>query len=565
MRKAIVILLICILLVFSASALISCKKTPEDTPKPLVLFLGDSIAEGVAGPVPLTERESYAYYGIIGNINGYEYYDRGVSGATTGTLSRYVMREDDGIDLVETLITTADVIHISIIGNDLLNTDHSSMMLNAADGDVSAVLATKARAKANIGKTLDRIRSLNPNATIILQTLYNPANENSPLFPWRARTGLAARGYSSADYHDLLGDLIRIMNDVFYELLEERTVTAEDGTSTLPFELIDVYAEIEKVYTTDKERYDTLFCEDGIHPCNEGHAIIAELIQKKLETLGLSGKNTLEKYKNIRLAQLDRLYGKKLNTTPIRMAIRAAEDMRTVTRTYFDGTKGVIADAKLTLNYEGEHFAETTDFKFTEVTVSDVNILAFIDQSQSYITFRADGSVEARMTVNELSMAAGKLAIAEMAPMNLTDDYRLRLIDPYIHNLFPQADKSDLLSIIEGFEQGYGIYFEGIDYESESAQTILSTYAETGKFILQDYRFLGKQLSIVYRGQYRLDTMTSRKTGEKYTTIYLNAGIDKSESYVRFAYSEDEYGEKKVRLLIDVAEAIFEAHNVNND
>ena len=551
-------------------SLSACEDTPIEVPasespaevksKPLVLFLGDSIAEGVAGPTPLTERESYAYYGIIGNINDYEYYDRGVSGATTGTFSRYIMREDDGIDMVETLIATADVIHISIIGNDLLNTDHSTMMLNAADGDLTYVLNTKARAKANITTALGRIRELNPDATVIMQTLYNPANENSPLFPRRARAGLAARGYTSANYHDLLGNLIRMMNEVFYELLEEMTVTAEDGTKTAPFELIDVYGEIEKVYNEDKPRYDTLFCEDGIHPFNEGHAIIAELLQKKLEELGLSGENTLAKYKDIRLTQLDRLYAEKTDVAPIRAEIAAATDMRAVTEAYFDGTKGIVADAKLTLNYEGEHFAETTEYRFTEVTVMDMDILAAIDQTKSSIVFRADGSVEARMTVNELTMYVIKLAISREKP-NLTDDYQLRMIDPYIHNLFPQADLRDLMSIIKGFEDGYGITFEGIDYESESAETILSTYRETGKILLQDYDFLGKELTIVYRGQYRLDTMTSRKTGETYTAVYLNAGIDKSESYVRFTYSEDENGEKSVRLLIDVAEAVIEAHS----
>jgi len=234
--------------------------------------------------------------------------------------------------------------------------------------------------------------------------------------------------------------------------------------------------------------------------------------------------------------------------------------MRAVTRAYFDGTRTVVADAELTLNYEGEHFAETTEYTFTEIKVMGIDIIPFVDKDKSSIVFRTDGSVEARMTLSKLAVSAAKAAIENAAPLNLSDDYQLKQIDPYIHNLFPQADKRDLMSIINGFEKGYGITFEGIDFECESAQTILSTYRETGKIILQNYDFLSGQIAIVYRGQYRLQTMSSRLNGESYTAVYLNGGIDQSESYVRFAYAEDIFGEKTVRLLIDVAESVFEAH-----
>ena len=541
-------------------ALPSCEKEKAKTP--LVLFLGDSIAEAVAGPVPLTERESYGYYGIIGNINGYEYYNRGVSGSTTATFASYVMKKDDGVNLVKTLISTADVIHVSIIGNDLLNSyDYASLLWSAADGDFSAIREKKRVAKSNIARALDRIYELNPDVTVILQTLYNPANENSPLFSSYTRSGLATRGYTPADYHEILGSTIRIMNEAFYELSEERTVTTKNGKKKAPFRLIDVYDEIEKVYENDKERYDTLFCEDGIHPCNEGHAIIAELLQQELVDMGIAGKDTLEKYKAIRLAQLDRLYADKTDVEPVRAAINAAEDMRGVRVAYFDGTRDVVADAELTLNFEGEHFDETQEYRFTKVKVMGYDLLGAIDDEKSSLVFRADGSVEARMTINELTMSALKLAISTMTPMNLSVDYRLRLIDPYIHNLFPQADKRDILSILKGFEDGYGITFEGIDLESKSAKTLLATYRETGNVIIRDYDFIGSQLTIVYRGQYRLGRMTSRKNGETYTALYLNGGIDESESYVRFRYKEDRYGEKSVRLLIDVAEAVIEARS----
>lgn len=558
MKRKVFAILICVTLLTSLFTLFSCKKKQTE-PKPLVLFLGDSIAEAVAGPAPLTERESYGYYGIIGNINGYEYYNRGVSGSTTANLLRYVQKENDGINMVETLIATADVIHISIIGNDLLNTNHSDLMLAAADGDTASVLRTKEEAKANIADVIDRIRTLNPDVTLIFQTLYNPAGEDSPLVPNRARSGLAARGYSSADYHRFLGETVRIMNTAFYELLEERAYTAEDGKKVLPFELIDVYGAIEEIYAADKARYAGLFCGDGIHPTNEGHAIIAELIQEKLAELSLAGKNALARYKEIRTAQLSRLFSGKAPLSSVLAAIESATDFGGVTKAYFEGTKGLTPTAELTLNYQGKHFDETLDLRFETLTVMGDDFAALLDKEKSYLTFRPDGSFEATVTLDKMAKLAILYAIDQNAPMDLTRDYQLSLLDPYLSHIVPEADPEDLLSMARAFERAYGVTFEMIDFESESAKKIIDTYRNTGRVVLEDSDFLKSDITLRARGQYRLEAVTARDDGRTYTAIYLNAGIDKSEPYVRFTYTENERGEKKARMIVDVAETVIEA------
>ena len=557
MRKILSFALICILLLCSMLSLSACnEQKKEEAPKPLMLFLGDSIAEAVAGPTPLTERESYGYYGIIGNINNYEYYNRGVSGSTTANLLRYVYKEDDGLNMVKTLISTADIIHISILGNDLLNTSHKQLLINAANGNYSFAYEKKESAKKNIEKTIERIRTLNPDVTLIIQTLYNPVGDDSPLTA-PARATLDARGYTTKDYHERLSELVTIMNSALYEYLDEHTVTAADGTVQRPFELIDVYGAIEEVYTNDFARYNTLFCEDGIHPSNEAHAIMAELIQDKLTELKLQNDLSLVHYKNIRVEQLNRLYEGKIDTVSTRAAIRTATSMREVSRAYFDATRNIPADAKLMLDYKGNHFSQKKTYRFSTMTVMGSPFVSCIDQQKSYVTFYEDGRVEARMTIDDLTMAMIKFAIESVAPMNLSDDYRLYLIYPYWHNLFPQVDVRDFMSILSCFEQGYGITFEGIDYECETSQYAINNFRETLKFILKDSTFFDGNLSIIYRGQYKLGTMTNRLTGETLTGIYLNGALDNSESYVRFAYTETNSG-STIRLLIDVAETVIE-------
>ena len=84
MRNKILITIICVLLVVClAVSLTSCskKKNNEQQVEPIksIVFLGDSICEGVAGPAPLQERVNYSYYGILGQINGIEAHNRSVS------------------------------------------------------------------------------------------------------------------------------------------------------------------------------------------------------------------------------------------------------------------------------------------------------------------------------------------------------------------------------------------------------------------------------------------------------------------------------------------------------
>ena len=107
MKKILCVPMVLILL-FLSTGLFACaakkKQQPSEERATSILFLGDSIAEAVAGPVPLTEREAYGYYGIVGNINGFDYHNRAVSGATSSNLASYVKKEDDGLNMVKSLI-----------------------------------------------------------------------------------------------------------------------------------------------------------------------------------------------------------------------------------------------------------------------------------------------------------------------------------------------------------------------------------------------------------------------------------------------------------------------------
>ena len=65
---------------------------------PIISFWGDSIAEGVLGASPVSERESNCYYSIVGRSNGFRYYNRSVSGHKTGAMLEFIRRPDAGAE-----------------------------------------------------------------------------------------------------------------------------------------------------------------------------------------------------------------------------------------------------------------------------------------------------------------------------------------------------------------------------------------------------------------------------------------------------------------------------------
>ena len=83
-RKFIGFLLIVALVATMAFSLVACNPNAVDD-RYTIVYLGDSIAEALIGPSPLSERDNYGYYAIVGKTNGFKYYNHSVSGHKTST------------------------------------------------------------------------------------------------------------------------------------------------------------------------------------------------------------------------------------------------------------------------------------------------------------------------------------------------------------------------------------------------------------------------------------------------------------------------------------------------
>ncbi len=322
-KKLIVFVLVAVFAISVGVVSVGCDKEPL-----LIVYLGDSIGEGIAGVSPVSERERYAYYGILGIRNEYEFRNRAVSGHQTTDLLEIIRREDTDVKMIRTLLTDADIIHVSILGNDLLLNDLGKLIVTVANNDYSALDAILDRSRANFAEIVTILRGYNPKATLMFQNVYNPVFLDCDLISAGVRATLDGMDISESEYRSYGGIILDRLNDIISDYLEQNPGA---------YYIIDARAEFERIYQEDPSRGERLVFVDSIHPSNEGHAVIADLIQTKLESLKLAKQKTAVKnYKELRKEQLQRLYGSSVDVGSVSAQIDSAKNCADITKIYFE-------------------------------------------------------------------------------------------------------------------------------------------------------------------------------------------------------------------------------------
>lgn len=296
-----------------------------------IVFLGDSIAEGIAGIRPVSERERDAYYGIIGERNGYDFKNRAVSGSRSRDLLARLKREDEGVRMTQSLLRSADIIHVSILGNDLLLSDIGKLITSAATGDTSLIDSIVATAQSNIDQIVAILKEYNPDALLIFQTVYNPVFESSTLITPSSRIALEQLGILPAQYRELAGDIVKQVNATVHNYLEANPDT---------FYIADGYAEFDRIYNENPERGKALIFVDDAHPSAEGHGVMADMNQAILERADYANhKTAVKNYKQMRIKQLERMYSDTVNVKGVSKQIKKAKSCEQITEIYFAAIK----------------------------------------------------------------------------------------------------------------------------------------------------------------------------------------------------------------------------------
>lgn len=237
--KKCVALLLALLLVFSCTALLS-SAVGEGLH---YVVLGDSIAAGSG-----LRNPGEANYGrIVANTNGYSYQNFGHDGDRTSTL---LSKLDSGD--VANAVRRADIISISIGGNDFFTNNSPGLFFEVMFGYHGRINSIASDMRRNFAGIIEKIKRYNPNAVILMQTLYNPT-----IYPFRF-------GVEEA---------VKRVNSMIYDYLNDHPGA---------YHIVD----INSAFGADP----TYICIDTIHPNAKGNEKIAKVILQKLYDLGLGSR-----------------------------------------------------------------------------------------------------------------------------------------------------------------------------------------------------------------------------------------------------------------------------------
>ena len=501
MKRVFALILCLALIIGCVAAFVACSPDDpeESTPdKTQIVYLGDSIAEGILGASPLPLRHEYAYGNVIGRRNDYSYANHSVSGHLTDDMLKLISNEVgyDGARMLVSNIQTADIVHISIIGNDILQDredvelegnpygDYVSMhqvvcdamIRNNYEGLNLALYGTTDESGtggsyANLVKIVERLIELNPDAVIIFQKVYNPIfSVDTPLVKPLTRAELKKAGVDiTPDSLHALGDnLIGRMNAVLQKVIDKFN-DAKTAADKWTLTSVDALAAFNAIYEADgAKRAWNLIYPDGIHPSNEGHAVLADLTQQNLEELGLANKdNALAAYKQMRIAFINNNFaGKISNAEQVKANINAATSCADVTKIFFAATKGIIPDSDIDPSAPSSpkevietHFRiDPANTSVWGITGTTINLI--LDLEKSGVFLRNDGTMSLRLVLSEeaTGIINGMLGSFLGGNINL-DSFQ----NTYLTPIAPGASLQDIEGLLDIAYDCLGLKLIGFD------------------------------------------------------------------------------------------------------
>lgn len=204
--------------------------------------LGDSIAYGSG----LSNPTEACYGKIIAATNDFDFANHAIPGHTTTNLINRLSEKAVADDIKE-----ADIISISIGGNDFLTSNLVSLMFDSlVKNNYGQFDTISENFYKNLSVIIDTINEYNSDAVILLQTIYNP------------QSGVIGSVYQQGADR-LNAAIIRYADE-------------NPGEVTV----VDVAAALGNDANN--------FADDGIHPSAQGNELIAAEIQKTLYSLGFA-------------------------------------------------------------------------------------------------------------------------------------------------------------------------------------------------------------------------------------------------------------------------------------
>lgn len=562
-RKFIAAVLVIVMLACCVAVLAACNddKAVEKTE---IVYLGDSIAEGILGASPLGLRHEYAYANVIGRRNDLTYYNHSVSGHLTKDLRAILENEDLDYDMARGLllhVSEADIIHVSILGNDLLQSmNMNAVVLEAAQDKYDIINGIAATASENIAVIVDRLKELNPDALIIFQNVYNPLSEKSTLVDAPTRATLSAEyRIEEGDLRELGSGILDRLNGVLDNYLKDHPGA---------FVIADARSEFDRIFEEDYERGKGLIYPDYIHPSNEGHAVLADLTQGILEERGLvDGKKAIAEYKTMRKNVLTNYFAESgADIAAATAAIDAAADCAAVTKAFFAATKGFTPayneidssyaqQSVRTVDRDMDFEVRWGDSSIWEGAGIDVIALAsgYADKDKTGVILRTDGTMQIKLVVDAsqlnglLNNIGGGSALAGLlAGIGLDMS---SFVTSYLEPIMPgfSFDEDKILGSLQNAYDSLGVRFVS-DGDTDAFIKDLARLLSEG--VADDDFAIPDGFGIVVESKYTLREVTY-PDGTTYTGVYLIPSDPDTQPYLVLSLYKDEGGWQWLNCMVD--------------
>lgn len=562
-RKFIAAALVIVMLACCVAVLAACNddKAVEKTE---IVYLGDSIAEGILGASPLGLRHEYAYANVLGRRNDLTYYNHSVSGHLTKDLRAILENEDLDYDMARGLllhVSEADIIHVSILGNDLLQSmNMNDVVLEAAQDKYDIINGIAATASKNIAVIVDRLKELNPDALIIFQNVYNPLSEKSTLVNEPTRATLSAEyRIEEGDLRELGSGILDRLNGVLDNYLKDHPDA---------FVIADARGEFDRIFEEDYERGKGLIYPDYIHPSNEGHAVLADLTQGILEERGLvDGEKAIAEYKTMRKNVLTNYFAESgADVAAATAAIDAAADCAAVTKAFFAATKGFTPayneidssyaqQSVRTVDRDMDFEVRWGDSSIWEGADIDVISLAsgYADKEKTGVILRTDGTMQIKLVVDAsqlnglLNNIGGGSALAGLlAGIGLDMS---SFVASYLEPIMPgfSFDEDKILGSLQNAYDSLGVRFVSdgdTDAFIKDIARLLSEGVADDDFAIPD------GFGIVVESKYTLREVTY-PDGTTYTGVYLIPSDPDTQPYLVLSLYKDEGGWQWLNCMVD--------------
>lgn len=562
-RKFIAAVLVIVMLACCVAVLAACNddKAVEKTE---IVYLGDSIAEGILGASPLGLRHEYAYANVLGRRNDLTYYNHSVSGHLTKDLRAILENEDLDYDMARGLllhVSEADIIHVSILGNDLLQSmNMNDVVLEAAQDKYDIINGIAATASENIAVIVDRLKELNPDALIIFQNVYNPLSEKSTLVDAPTRATLSAEYViEEGDLRELGSGILDRLNGVLDNYLKDHPGA---------FVIADARSEFDRIFEEDYERGKGLIYPDYIHPSNEGHAVLADLTQGILEERGLvDGKKAIAEYKTMRKNVLTNYFAESgADIAAATAAIDAAVDCAAVTKAFFAATKGFTPayneidssyaqQSVRTVDRDMDFEVRWGDSSIWEGAGIDVISLAsgYADKDKTGVILRTDGTMQIKLVVDAsqlnglLNNIGGGSALAGLlAGIGLDMS---SFVTSYLEPIMPgfSFDEDKILGSLQNAYDSLGVRFVS-DGDTDAFIKDLARLLSEG--VADDDFAIPDGFGIVVESKYTLREVTY-PDGTTYTGVYLIPSDPDTQPYLVLSLYKDEGGWQWLNCMVD--------------